>query len=101
MKRALLKVKWENISLPLTLYYSVIQIIKAHEDFKLVAVGLMLTIVIGIYAMIRVSRKEALAELKRLHIEEMIQEEYKKNKIKEDLKTQQKHDEMFKMLESL
>lgn len=99
MKRALLKTKWENISLPLTLYYSVIQIIKAHEDFKLMAVALMLTIVIGIYAMIRESRKEALAELRRLHIEEMIQENYTKQK--EDLKTQQKHVEMFKMLESL
>lgn len=101
MKRTLLKIKWENITLPLTFYYSVMQIIKAHEDFKTIALFMGLTIMAGVYFVIMYNRKEALKNIKRLHIEEQLQKQYKEAIKKEELKAQIRTRQMFEMLESL
>lgn len=64
MKKTLLLIKWENITLLLLIPLAIIQFLKAHIDYKLISILASLVLYGGTYLMIYVSRKEALEELK-------------------------------------
>lgn len=64
MKKKLLKIKWENILLMLFIPLAIVQILKAHIDFKLVSIIMSLTLYGGTYIVVQRARKEALLNVK-------------------------------------
>ncbi len=64
MKKRLLKVKWENLLLTLFIPLAIIQFNKAHIDYKLLSVCISLTLYGGFYLVVKMSRKEALLNVK-------------------------------------
>ena len=59
-----LSIKWENIFIILTIPFQVIQVLNAHQDFKLISILTCLTIYEGITLAIHTERKETIQEIK-------------------------------------
>lgn len=59
-----LSIKWENIFIILTIPFQVIQVLNAHQDFKLISILTCLTIYEGIALAIHTERKETIQEIK-------------------------------------
>lgn len=67
-----LSVKWENIFFILTTPLQLIQVLKAHQDFKLIAILTCFTMFEGISLAIRSERKRILQEIKEGTFEPII-----------------------------
>lgn len=59
-----LSVKWERIFIILTIPIQILQVIQAHQDFKLIAIFTCLTLYEGLALAIYTGRKETLQEIK-------------------------------------
>ena len=64
MKKRLLKIKYENITLILFIPLAIIQFNKAHIDYKIMSVLMSLLLYGGTYLIIYMTRKEALLNVK-------------------------------------
>ena len=67
-----LSVKWENVFIILTIPLQVIQVLNAHQDFKLIAILTCLTLYEGLALAIHTGRKETLQEIKEGTFEPLI-----------------------------
>ena len=67
-----LSVKWENVFIILTIPLQVIQVLNAHQDFKLIAILTCLTMYEGLALAIYTGRKETLQEIKEGTFEPLI-----------------------------